>query len=80
MADEDIAEFYKDDLDKDTYVPLDEIPAEEIDEANKAVKEQRSERLNLSDPDKLLLDDMVDAQRKVQGKATLPVTTLGFCC
>lgn len=53
MADEDIAEFYKDDPDKDTYVPLDEIPVEEIDAANRAVKEQRSERLNLTDPDKL---------------------------
>lgn len=78
MADEDIAEFYKDDLDKDTYVPLDEIPVEEIDAANRAVKEQRSERLNLTDPDKLLLDDMADAQRKVQGEATIPVTTLDY--
>ena len=72
----DPAEFYKNDPNKDDFIPLEYIPDEELEEVNRKVKDERSEELGLGTPDKDLLNTMQAASTKIQGKASLPVTSL----
>jgi len=74
----DPAEFYKNDPDKDDFIPLEYIPDEELEEVNRKVKDERSEELGLGTPDKDLLNTMQAASTKIQGKASLPVTSLDY--